>query len=166
MARVNQHGLKVDLDTALGNVVVLVRKREGEGFVDVDSRAFSIEDVHAELRANVELYGLSKLLQDRTSQVDAGPGKLAAMSEVMDLLSKGEWEKERTSGAPTVSPEVEALAEIKSLTVGQTQKVLRNYTPEQRAKILANPKVVSRANEIRAERDTGAAEASFDDLAA
>lgn len=166
MARVNQHGLKVELDTEGSAVNVLVRKREGEGFVDVQSKAFSIDDVHESLRPNVELYGLSKLLQDRTSQVDAGPGKLEAMSEVMALLAKGEWEKERASGAPTVSPEVEALAEIKGTTVAVMQKVIRNYTPEQRAKILANPKVVSRANEIRAERETQIAEVTLDDLAA
>lgn len=165
MARTNPYGLKVDLDTENGSVNVLVRKREGEGFADVDTGSFALENVHESLQANVALYGLSKLLQDRTSQVDAGPSKLDAMGEVMALLEKGEWEKERTAGAPTVSAEVEALAEIKGVSVAVIQKAIRNYTAEQRTKILASPSVVARAATIKATREADTASVSLDDLA-
>ena len=164
MTRINPYGLKVDLSGEDGTVTVLVRKREGEGFAEVESTSFEIESVHESLRPNVALYGLSKLLQDRTSQVDAGPEKLGAMREVMALLERGEWEKERTRGAPTVSPEIEALAEIKGISVAVAQKAIRNYTPEQRAKILSNPRVVARATELKAARESEGAAVSFDDM--
>ena len=163
--RTNPYGLKVDLSGEEGTVTVLVRRREGEGFVEVETDSFDIADVHESLQPNVALYGLSKLLQDRTSQVDAGTEKLPAMREVMALLAKGEWEKERTAGAPTVSAEVEALAEIKGVSVAVAQKALRNYTPEQREKILANPGVVERAIKIRETREAETAQVSLDDMA-
>jgi len=164
MARNNPFGLKVDLDTENGQVNVLVRKREGEGFAEIETGTFDLSNVHEELQTNVALYGLSKLLQDRTSQVDAGPSKLDAMREVMALLEKGEWEKERTAGAPTVSAEVEALAELKGVSVAVAQKALRNYSADQRAKILANPSIVERAAKIKASREAEAGSVSMDDL--
>ena len=163
MARTNPYGLKVDLNAEDGQVAVTVRKREGEGFTTVEQESFSIEGIHDSLSPLVGLYGLSKLLQDRTSQIDAGPGKLDAMREVYALFEKGEWEKERVAGAPTVSAEVEALAEIKGISVAVAQKALREKTPEQRAKILAHPSVVAKAAEIKAARD-GADAVDLDDL--
>lgn len=161
----NPFGLKIDLDPENEKITVIVRKRDGENFVDVETEDFKIEDVAEELRPNVGCYGLSKILQDRTSEVKAGPDKMAAMREVMSQLTAGQWEKERVVGAPTVSAEVEALAKLKGITIPDAQRALKKYAADVREKILANPQVVELAAAIRKERE-GAEAVSLDDMVA
>ncbi len=148
----NKFRNKVELIAERGVVSVQVIDRESEAVVE--SREFDASGVHENVRPLVGLYGLSKLLQDRSSETPTGPGKLSAMQEVYDLLSRGEWERERKAGAPVVSAEVEALAEIKKITVAQAQAALRKFTKEQKDKILSNPAIVAKAAEIRAARET------------
>ena len=148
------------------SISVTVRKRDGDDFVDLESETFKLEDVAEEIRnSNIPLYGLKQVLSDRCSQVDTGPDKLSAMREVMSQLNSGQWKKERVVGAPTVSAEVEALAQIKGISIPDVQRALRNYAPEQREKILGNARVKELAAQIREAR-TEAPTASLDDLAA
>jgi len=151
--RENAYGLKVDLLPDDEAIMVTVRKRDGEDFVEVESETFKVEDVDASLRGNVLCYGLSKLLQDRVSDTEAGPDKLSAMREVMSRLTAGEWEKERAVGAPTVSAEVEAVARLKKISIPAAQKALRAQSAEVRERILANPAVKELAAQIKAERN-------------
>jgi hypothetical protein len=151
--RDNVYGLKVDLLPDDEAIVVTVRKRDGEDFVEVESETFAVADVDGNLRANVLCYGLSKLLQDRVSDTDAGPDKLTAMREVMSRLTAGEWEKERAVGAPTVSAEVEAVAQLKGIGIPQAQKALRALAADVREKVINNPKVKELAAKIKAERE-------------
>jgi len=153
--RNNPYSLKVDLNGDTNAVEVTVREKNDKGeFEAIDTGSFPISDVSDDIMAQVTLYGLSKLLQDRSSDTKAGPDKLAAMSEVAAQLAAGQWERERKAGAPTVSAEVEALAAIKGCSVADIQKSLRKFTKEQKEKILANPAVVAKADEIRTSRDT------------
>ena len=153
--------LSVELkaDDATVNVQVIERE-SGEV---VESETFQAREVADNIKTNVALYGLSKLLQDRSSDTDSGPEKLDAMREVFSMLKGGQWEKERKAGAPVVSAEVEALAQLKKITVAQAQAALRKYTKEQREKILGNAAIVAKAKEIRDARQ--GVEVSFDDLA-
>jgi hypothetical protein len=125
---------------------------------ELETHSFSVsETVHSNLHKNIALYGLSKFLQDRTSETPTGPDKLAAMKEVAALLASGEWARERKVGAPVVSPAVEALARLKNCSVGDIQTVLRRYKDkEKREKILSHPKVVELAKQILAEREANA----------
>lgn len=132
--------------------------------VTVATDVFSFNDVHESQQDRVSLYGLSKLLADRTSGTGDKRKKLKEMQEVMDRLAEGEWSKERVVGAPIVSVFVEALAELKGITVPQAQKALSGYAKETREKILSNQKVVEIAERIRKERDEASAP-SLDDLA-
>ena len=86
--------------------------------------------------------------------------KLAAMDAGVARLEEGEWEKEREGGARVVSAEIEALAELKGISVAAVQKALRDYTAEQRAKILSKPQVQKIAARIKAEREEGDADLS------
>lgn len=152
----NKFRLSVELDAENGVVRVKVIDREkGE---TVEQEAFDTGNVHENVRTMVGLYGLSKLLQDRSSETPAGPEKLAAMREVYDLLSRGEWERERKAGAPVVSVEVEALAELKGISVAQAQTALRKFTKEQREKILSNPKIAEIAAKLKEQRSQPEAE--------
>lgn len=159
------YSLKVDLDDANGNVAVTVREKDGGEFVTVDEGSFGMDGVHSDLIDKVALYGLSKLLQDRSSSVPTGPDKLAAMNDAYAQLASGQWEKERTRGAPTVSAEVEALSQLKGVSIPAIQKALRNYTAEQKEAIMGSELVQSKAAEIKAAREEQP-DVSLDDLAA
>lgn len=159
----NPYRLTVKLDTEKAIVNVKVLKRDDDS--EVESSDFAASDIAENLRRQVGLYGLSKLLQDRTSETAAGPGKVAAMKELLEQLKAGVWEKERKVGAPVVSAEVEALAEIKGISVAEAQAALRTYSKDVRAKILSNEKIVAKATEIRAKRASSTA-VDLGDLAA
>ena len=165
MARVNPFSLSFDEDFDNMAVGVTVRKRDGEDFTDLETETFRLADVAEELHPNIMLYGLKQVISDRCSQVDTGPDKLAAMREVAAQLKAGQWKKDRVVGAPTVSAEVEALAQLKGISIPDAQRALKSYAPEQREKILSNAKIKELAAQIRASRET-APVTSLDDLAA
>lgn len=153
--------LSVELKAEDATVNVQVIERESGDTVETE--VFQAREVADGIKTNVALYGLSKLLQDRSSDTDSGPEKLDAMREVFAMLKAGQWEKERKAGAPVVSAEVEALASLKKITVAQAQSALRKYTKEQRDKILGNAAIVAKAKEIRAAREN--VDVNLDDMA-
>jgi len=165
MARINPFSLSFDENFDDMSISATVRKREGEDFVDLESATFKLSDVAEELHPNIMLYGLKQVISDRCSQTETGPDKLAAMREVYSQLGAGQWKKDRVVGAPTVSAEVEALAQLKGISIPDAQRALKSYSPEQRDKILGNAKIKEIAQQIRAARET-APVTSLDDLAA
>jgi hypothetical protein len=107
-------------------------------------------------------YGLAKLGEDRTSSVDED-GKLRAREELIEFFKYEEWSKPRAAGAPTVSAEVEALAELRCKgSVARAQQELRKYTKEERVQILASPEVVKLADQIKGRREE--MEVDFSDM--
>jgi hypothetical protein len=156
-------GLRAQEDTAAMAVTISVVDFETDTVKDKD--VFRFEDVHQTLRDRVSLYGLKKLLMDRTSQVkDAPVQKLKDMAAVLERLGAGEWAAERAAGGlGVVSPEVEALAVLKGISIPDAQKALKAYSPEQRAKILGNPRIVEAAAKIKQGREEAKPEA-LDDL--
>lgn len=154
--------LAVELKTEDATVNVQVIERESGDVVE--SETFQARELPDSIKPMVALYGLSKLLQDRSSDTDSGPEKLDAMREVYNMFKAGQYERERRAGAPVVSAEVEALASLKKITVAQAQAALRKYTKEQREKILSNPTIVSKAAEIRKAREDS--DVSLDDMVA
>lgn len=159
----NPYRTKVALIAATMSIKVTVIKKEDESVLE--EAEFVATEVADNLKGDVALYGLSKLLQDRTSEVEVGPGKIAAMQALFDQFKKGVWSAERKVGSPVVSAEVEALAQIKGITVAEAQSALKKYSADVKAKILANDQIVKLAEEIRASRK--AAEGiSLDDLVA
>ena len=159
------YGLKVSLEAEEGVVRVNVVDRDNKGEV-MFTRDFDANRVHESLRMNVGLYGLSKLIQDRTSDKsvkDLGEGKLDAMEDVLARLETGEWSAERKVGAPTVSVEVEALAAFKGVSIASIQKALRAYTKDQKEIIFANDGVAAKVAEIKAAREA-AEDVSLDGL--
>mgnify|MGYP007059420884 FL=1 len=159
----NKYRTKVDLNADEMSVDISIVDKGSNEVVASDS--FPAHEIHESVRPQVSLYGYSKLLQDRVSDVPIGPEKLDAMKEVAAQLGSGQWAKERKIGAVVTSPEVEALARLKQISVPQAQAALKDYPKEVREKILANPKIVELAAQIRAERDQ-AESVSLDDLAA
>ena len=152
MTRTNPYALSVDLNAEKMTVDVIVKERETDE--TIDEHSFLASAIHDDLKSMTALYGLSKLLQDRSSDVKTGPEKLAAMKGVAEQLASGQWQKERKVGAPTVSAEVEALAQFKKITIPQAQAALRRYDKGQREQILSDTRIVELAVTIREARET------------
>lgn len=156
---------RVTLDATKLTITIEIVKKETatEKESVVETGVYDAHEVHENIRNNVALYGLSKLLQDRASDTPVGPEKIKAMNAVMDNFRAGTWTAERKAGAPIVSPEVEAIAELKSATVAEIQATLKTYTQAQKDSIFANARVKAKADEIRARRQ-GAAPVDLGDL--
>ena len=120
-------------------------------------------DMPAENRTRVYLYGLNKLLTDRTSDIKDKLAKLDVMQVVHEFLCSGEWAKERTVGAIVCSPEVEALASLGKMSIPDTQAALGQYDKEVRASILGRSDVQLAAKAIRAARKDSAPK-TLDDM--
>lgn len=162
----NRYSMKHEFDLKEMTLISTLREKDENGKLeDIDQKVFPFSAINEKLVPNVSLYGLSKVLQDRTSDVKPGLEKLDAMKEVLDQIAAGNWEKARVVGSPIVSCEVEALAELKGISIPDVQKNLKKYDKDQRESILSNPVVKAKAEEIRTRRES-AAEASFDDLVA
>lgn len=158
----NPFRTKVELDAVAMSIRVQIIKKEDDSVLE--SAEFPATSIAETLRGNVALYGYSKLLQDRTSEVEVGPGKIAAMQALAEQFAKGVWSAERKAGSPVVSAEVEALAQLKECTVPEMQSALKKYTAEVKEAIFKNPKVVELAATIRAGRKS-AETINLDDLA-
>lgn len=161
--RTSAYSTAVKLNVETMSVDVTIKERESDEIVDTGS--FPASEIHDDLKSHVALYGYSKLLQDRTSDTPTGPDKLAAMKDTAAQFAAGQWQKERKVGAPTVSAEVEALAQLKSISIPQAQAALRRYDKAQREKILSNDQIVALAKEIRAAREAEEV-VNLDELAA
>lgn len=153
---------KVDLNSEDKSVDVETIDKEDKDKV-VAKQSFSALEIHESLRGTTALYGYSKLLQDRTSEMSDQSDRIVGMQAVAAQLAAGEWAKARKVGAIQVSPFVEALAQIKKCTVGQIQAALKKFPKDARDHILGNDKVVELGNKIKAERE--GAEVNLTDLA-
>lgn len=164
--RINPYSMNYELNTTDMCIVATMRKKNDAGdFEALDSSTFQYGGISDTVRDNVNLYGLSKLIQDRSSEVKAGPEKLSALREVFEQLVAGQWEKARVVGTPIVSAEIEALAQIKGIDIPTAQKALKQYDKEQKERILSNPAIVARAAQIEAERAAASGPAvGLDDL--
>ncbi len=147
MSKTQRMRVKYDVEAMVTRFIVIDLATEQV----LAERLFTFEDLPTEgdIADRVSLYGLNKLLTDRTSEEKDKATKLDKMVEVFDLLCSGEWSKERVVGAIVVSVDVEALAQIKELSVPQAQAALAAYDKEVRAKILGSEQVQKVAQEIR-----------------
>ena len=96
-----------DANTDTSVVVFKVFDDDKEvGRLEVDGN-----DLTPDNQQRAYLYGINKLLTDRTSDQKNKLLKLDEMTAVFAMLITGEWAKERVVGAIVCSPEVQALAQ-------------------------------------------------------
>jgi len=135
----------------------LVNKTDDSSEV-IAEKTFNVADIPAELNdgensvKSLAAYGLSKLLQDRTSSVDA-EGKLEAMEEVFALLKGGEWRQRKEGGAgkkAAIDPIfAQAIAEIKSVSVAAATIALQGMDADQRKALRQVETVKAKIAEVR-----------------
>lgn len=104
-----------------------------------------------ELETLVRVYGIKKIIQDRTSSVSEVAEKFEKMRWFSDVVFKEQqrWNAKREHGPRQVAPEVEALAELFQTTVASIQFQLSKYTAEQKKQVFEDPKVAAKVAEIK-----------------
>ena len=120
----NELRTSVELNTDAMQVVVEVINKASKEVVGTET--FEASEIHESCRQKVSLYGYSKLLQDRSSDFKNKLEKLEAMRAVAAQLATGQWAKERKIGAVVTSPEGEALAALKQISVPAAQAALKS----------------------------------------
>lgn len=121
------------------------------------ARVSDIEDEHRPLaREFFTCYGMQKFLEDRTSG-EPTENKVQARRDLWKQICEHghTWKAERSGGLGVVDARVAALAELQGVRVDVIQIALREQYPEkeERERVLNQPRVLKRAEEIRAERE-------------
>ena len=110
--------------------------------------------------ARLALYGLAKVLQDRTSDLvklvgEQGPEvRLEGMDAVWNTLKTEGWNAKRKGGGTASLKKTtlyEAIARVKGVSTSQAQKAYLALDEEQQAKVRESEKVQAALNEIAAE---------------
>ena len=153
MPRKSKEGMRVDLNTDAMLVKFSLMDFEADKILRVEE--YQAEGMPGDIGAMLTLYGLSKVLQDRTSGVgkENKADKFAAMDEVWSRLSDGEWKAERKRGTVTVRVEVEALADMKGCGIPDIQRALKDYDEAQKQKIFAAEDLKPFITAAQAKRD-------------
>lgn len=169
----NPYRVKWDLDTENGTATaILTEKTTDENGDDVaqevSRETYEIQTlIDAGVGNFIALYGLSKILQDRSSSKSAGPEKMEEMENVFGYLREGQTKAPRSggggggtsSGVPLV---VEAIARIKGVSVSEASRSWKQTDKATKEAIKENDKVAKAMEEIKEERK--AAESSEVDL--
>lgn len=98
--------------------------------------SFDVDEYPEDIQKHIADFGFKSLFQARASQV-AQADKLDYWRALDAQFKEGRWASERQAGAPTVAPWVEALADVRDVSVAAIQKALAGYDKETRAKIRA-----------------------------
>lgn len=167
MAKDNQYRVAWELDEDNMAASAILKEKDENGDMQEVSRAqFDLSTIEqAGLGRHVSLYGLSKVMQDRTSSTTSGPEKLEAMQEVFDSLAQGQWKKERSGGGGGgggVAPEVEAIAEVKDVSISQASKAWKQQSDEQKEAI--RTKLADKIQEVK-DRRKQSGEVDLSDIA-
>lgn len=175
MSTLTKLRFKFDLTAAEVSAKLIRQSEDTAGNTEetvVDSRLFSIADYPAELNdgdtvKSLAAYGLSKILQDRASSIDA-EDKLEAMDTISEMLKSGEWRERKAPAAPkaTIAPIfAEAVQRLyknrgQELSLTQVTQALASKSVEERKAIKQLPDIVAIIDELKRE----AAETNLDDI--
>ncbi len=89
------------------------------------------------IQDEIAVYGLSKIFDDRGSQVPADE-KIAFCAVLQTQMEAGNWKAERTGGIHLLPLVIEAIIEKKGCTVTQAQGAYRALDEEQRIVLKTN----------------------------
>jgi len=115
------------------------------------TRKYDIIQIPEVNQVRAMLMGVNKKLTDGDSDEKDKLAKLDLMDARWKLLKSGEWNMERVVGTFVVSPAVEALAQLSSLTIPEVQEGLAGYDKDVKNSIL-NGKEVQELAKVIAEK--------------
>lgn len=137
-------------ETVGGTVKVLEPIEDGEVLA-----RFTLDEIPATILEQLSTYGLKQKLSDTVSDIDDTEGKLAGMRAMYARLKDGHFTMEREGGSRMVAAWIEAVAELKGISVAAAQKALAAYTEDQKKKIRESDKVKAKTAEIEQARKDG-----------
>lgn len=114
-----------------------------------------------EIRDEIFVYGISKIIDDRQSQI-AADLKMEGIPSLVAQFMEGTWKAERTGGIHVLPLVIEAIMEAKSWKVAKAQAAYRRLDDEQRQVLKANLK--DEMSVIAAARIADESEEDLDDL--
>ena len=129
---------------------------------DVVRQEFDVNEVHANHQDLIKVRGLKVPLEERTSDIPGGDieRKMKARHEVFEQLKTENWAKARTGGGFGVRIEIEALANLKGITIAQARASLAKLDEATQEKILSGSKVQAEVQALQAGEEI----ADLDDL--
>ena len=82
---------------------VTLRQKDGDETIDLGTHDFAVDGIPAEINdgdvtRSLAAYGLSSLLQDRTSSIKDPEERIEAMKAVYEQLASGQWRTRREPG--------------------------------------------------------------------
>lgn len=119
--------LAVELKVESGTVIIKHEKRNDKGeFVVVAESTYGFDKLPKAIQVQVSLYGLNKLLQDRTSQfrehgIDT---TLAEIENVYNTLLGGEWSAKRKASAKGEASDDAVLIAVVAESMGKAVAVV------------------------------------------
>ena len=133
---------------------------------------FDWSDVHVDTHEFIKLYGVTKILQDRTSQVTDPYEKFDAYVELFDeTLRVGLTKRDKVKqGKRLNAVQAEALARYFSAKAGKEVPVMavhnnwKGLKEEQKSQVLENPAVIKLITEVSKEATEQADDVDMSDL--
>lgn len=108
--------LAVALNVTEQSITIHNQKRNGEVFENVESATYNFKDLPLNIQTQVSLYGLNKLLQDRTSQLRKETIPLSevmiGIAEVYATLLAGNWSATRKASAKAENDDAVLIAVV------------------------------------------------------
>lgn len=97
----------------------------------------SLDQFPEEIVGEMTVYGLTKILDDRGSQVPADL-KIQHCAIVVEHMEKGDWKAERTGGIHLLPLVIEAIVASKGCSITAAQTAYRLLDEEQRTVLKTN----------------------------
>lgn len=163
----------------LNGTVVKVTEFRGEKFSDEKKEVLNVVEFDAaevpsllkngDAEISLAAYGLSKLLQDRTSQEKGSADKLTLMGEYFnEYFINGLWKRPAAERAPVATGSrrkitaslAEAIARLQGITAIAAESSLKALDKERFDAVCKNPRVVDMIKEIEAENATDSVDLS------
>ena len=115
---------------------------------------------------NVKLYGIRKLLQERSSSEKDPDTKFDSMLETAEVLKSGLWKSDEVrTRAPQIDPVfAQAVATIRQKPIAGIVAALQNLSKEQRDAMRNHPEVVKQMEAIKAQMAESTGEDALGDL--
>ncbi len=97
----------------------------------------TLSDFPQGIQDEISVYGLSKIVDDRLSQVPADM-KMSQVEGLVNQLMAGDWKAERTGGIRFLPAVIEAIKQAKGCTIAAAQDAYRELDDEQRIVLKTN----------------------------
>ncbi len=157
--------MKMSYTMLADSVVVAVTNttQDGEGNDVVETVAehtFAVADLPEVLKdgdkeKSVLVYGLTKLLQDRTSQVKAPADKLEAMTTYFkEFFTQGLWKAPSVAGERKAAIDplfAQAVAELKGWSIAQSTAIIQSVDADTRKQLRESEAVAEQIKKLRTE---------------